>query len=93
MGWWSVFGKPKARKAAKPGTPAHDDLVRHKFTAEVPNEIWVADLTEHRTARARSTSRDQGPVLEPDRRLGHRLEDEGVAHGRRHRDGRRPPRR
>jgi putative transposase len=53
MGWWSVFGKPKARKAAKPGTPAHDDLVRRKFPADVPNEIWVADLTEHRTAEGK----------------------------------------
>jgi transposase InsO family protein len=50
MGWWSVFGKPKRAKAAKPGTPAHDDLVRRRFTADAPNEIWVADLTEHRTA-------------------------------------------
>jgi hypothetical protein len=24
--------------------------VRRRFRAEVPNEIWVADLTEHRTA-------------------------------------------
>jgi putative transposase len=53
MGWWSVFGKPKARKAAKPGTPAHDDLVRRTFTADTPNEIWVADLTEHRTAEGK----------------------------------------
>jgi putative transposase len=52
MGWWSVFGKPKARKAAKPGTPAHDDLVRRQFTADVPNEIWVAD-TEHRSAEGK----------------------------------------
>jgi putative transposase len=53
MGWWSVFGKPKARKAAKPGTPAHDDLVRRNFTADAPNEIWVADLTEHRTGEGK----------------------------------------
>jgi putative transposase len=53
MGWWSVFGKPKARKAAKPGTPAHDDLVRRRFTADAPNEPWVADLTEHRTAEGK----------------------------------------
>ena len=53
MGWWSVFGKPKARKAAKPGTPAHDDLVRRNFTAGAANEIWVADLTEHRTAEGK----------------------------------------
>jgi transposase InsO family protein len=53
MGWWSVFGKPKPRKASKPGTPAHDDLVRRQFTADAPNEIWVADLTEHRTAEGK----------------------------------------
>ena len=53
MSWWSVFGKPKARKAAKPGTPAHDDLVRRQFRAGAPNEIWVADLTEHRTAEGK----------------------------------------
>jgi putative transposase len=53
MGWWSVFGKPKARKASKPGTPAHDDLVRRKFTADAPNEIWVADITEHRSAEGK----------------------------------------
>jgi putative transposase len=53
MGWWSVFGKPKARKAAKPGTPAHDDLVRRRFTAGAANETWVADITEHRTAEGK----------------------------------------
>jgi putative transposase len=53
MGWWSVFGKPKTRKASKPGTPAHDDLVRRRFRADVPNEVWVADLTEHRSAEGK----------------------------------------
>lgn len=48
-GWWSVFGKPKNRKAAKPGTPAHDDLVRRNFTADAPNRLWLTDITEHRT--------------------------------------------
>ncbi len=47
--WWSVFGKPKNRKTGKPGTPAHDDLVRRIFTAAGPNELWLTDLTEHRT--------------------------------------------
>jgi len=47
--WWSVFGKPKNRKTGKPGTPAHDDLVRRIFTADAPNELWLTDLTEHRT--------------------------------------------
>ena len=48
-GWWSVFGKKKARKTAKVNTPAHDDLVRRQFEAEVPNRLWLADITEHRT--------------------------------------------
>jgi len=47
--WWSRFGKPKARRGSKPGTPAHDDLVRRSFTATAPNELWLTDLTEHRT--------------------------------------------
>jgi putative transposase len=47
--WWSVFGKPKNRKAGRPGTPAHDDLVCRNFTADAPNQLWLADLTEHRT--------------------------------------------
>jgi hypothetical protein len=48
-GWWSVFGKLKRHKASKPGTPAHDDLVRRDFTADAPNELWLTDITEHRT--------------------------------------------
>ena len=34
--WWSVFGKKKSSKASKPGTPAHDDLVKRDFTAAAP---------------------------------------------------------
>ena len=49
FGWWSCFGKPKARKGSKPGTPAHDDLVRRDFTATAPNELWLTDITEHWT--------------------------------------------
>lgn len=48
-GWWSVFGKKKTRKHGKAGTPAHDDLVRRDFTAPGPNQLWLTDLTEHRT--------------------------------------------
>ncbi len=47
--WWSVFGKPKAAKKAKAGSPAHDDLVRRHFSSAAPNELWLADITEHRT--------------------------------------------
>jgi len=48
-GWWSVFGKKKARKAGKVTTPAHEDLVRRDFHAGAPNELWLADITEHWT--------------------------------------------
>ena len=47
--WWSVFGKPRRGKGTKPGAPSHDDLVRRNFTADAPNVVWVADLTEHWT--------------------------------------------
>jgi putative transposase len=48
-GWWSCFGKPKKRKRAKAQAPAHDDLVRRQFSADGPNRLWLADLTEHPT--------------------------------------------
>ncbi len=52
-GWWSVFGKKKRGKRAKVGTPAHDDLVRRDFTAPGPNQLWLTDLTEHRTSEGK----------------------------------------
>jgi len=52
-GWWSVFGKPKNRKASRPGTPSHDDLVRRDFTATAPNELWLSDITEHWTTEGK----------------------------------------
>jgi putative transposase len=51
--WWSVFGKPKSRKGSKPGTPSHDDLVKRDFTATAPNQLWLSDLTEHRTKQGK----------------------------------------
>lgn len=53
--WWSRFGKPKARngKKAKNATPAHDDLVRRVFSADTPNKLWLADITEHWTAEGK----------------------------------------
>jgi transposase InsO family protein len=47
--WWSAFGKKKARSGKKAGPPIHDDLVQRVFTADGPNELWLGDLTEHRT--------------------------------------------
>lgn len=53
-GWWCSFGKPRRnRKATAPATAAHDDLVRREFNAEGPNQVWLADLTEHRTVEGK----------------------------------------
>ena len=52
----------KKAKAGKPGPPVHDDLlafeddkgrVRHDFTATVPNEKWLTDITEHPTGEGK----------------------------------------
>jgi transposase InsO family protein len=53
MGWWSVFGKPRSRKGSRPGPASHDDLVRRVFTAEAPNVVWLADITEHWTSEGK----------------------------------------
>ncbi len=43
----------RSRKQTKPGTPAYDDLVRRNFTADAPNRLWLADITEHRTVEGK----------------------------------------
>ena len=48
-GWFLAFGKKNQGKAGKPGPPVHDDHVGRDFTANAPNELWLADITEHRT--------------------------------------------
>lgn len=48
-GWWCSFAKKKSRKKSSPATAAHDDLVRRVFTADAPDQLWLTDLTEHRT--------------------------------------------
>lgn len=53
-GWWSVFGKKKARgKGRKQGPPVHDDRVGRDFTADAANRLWLTDITEHRTAEGK----------------------------------------
>jgi putative transposase len=59
---WSVFGK-KRGKNGKVGPPVHDDLVERDFTADHPNRLWLADITEHRTREGKLYVRDQGRVL------------------------------
>ena len=77
LGWWSAFGKKRGKSGKKPGPPVHDDLcavvddkgrVRHEFAATSPNELWLADITEHRTGGGQALHlRDQGRLLQPDR--------------------------
>ncbi|MGY3129157.1 transposase InsO family protein [Agrococcus sp. UYP33] len=52
--WWSGFGKRKARgRGKKGGPPVHDDPVQREFVADVPNRLWLTDITEHRTVEGR----------------------------------------
>jgi len=53
MGWWCRFAKPKRAKGAKPGTPAHDDLVRRDFNASALDQLWLTDITEHPTGEGK----------------------------------------
>lgn len=52
-GWWSAFGKKRAKNGKKPGPPVHDDLVQRDFTADSLNELWLTDITEHPTAEGK----------------------------------------
>lgn len=62
FGWWSAFGKKRGANGKRPGPPVHEDLcatvepggrVRHAFAASRPNELWLTDITEHRTAEGK----------------------------------------
>ena len=91
-GWWSVFGKKRGRngKKRRPGTPAFDDLVKRNFTAAAPNTLWLADITEHWTGEGKLyLCAIKDVLLQPDRRLLHRLADEGPPRRRRARQRRR----
>ena len=45
---WSVFAKKKGL-SRKAGPPVHDDLVKRRFKAEQPDQVWLTDITEHWT--------------------------------------------
>ena len=45
---WSVFAKKRGLNR-RAGPPVHDDLVEQDFTATAPNQLWLTDITEHRT--------------------------------------------
>jgi putative transposase len=46
---WSVFAKKRGLNR-KSDPPVHDDLVARRFIAQKPNQLWLTDITEHRTA-------------------------------------------
>ena len=48
-GVWSVFGKKRGKNGKKAGPPVFDDRVQRDFTATSANELWLTDITEHRT--------------------------------------------
>ncbi len=61
-GWWSAFGKKRSKNGKKPGPPVHDDLCAvvdehgrtwHVFAAERVNQLWLVDITEHKTAEGK----------------------------------------
>ena len=45
---WSIFAKKRGLNR-RSGPPVHDDLVDRQFSAEAANEVWLTDITEHRT--------------------------------------------
>lgn len=45
----SAIVKTRKRRGKKPGPPVSDDLVRRDFTAGGPNQLWLVDITKHRT--------------------------------------------
>ena len=47
-GIFSVLSR-KRRGGRRPGPAVHDDRVRRDFNASSPNELWLTDITEHRT--------------------------------------------
>ncbi len=74
-GWWSAFGKPKKGKGGRPGPPVHDQ--RRGAQPAVGRR-------HHRALDPRRQAlpvRVQGRLLQQDRGLLHRLQDEVAPSG------------
>ena len=54
-GIFSVLARKKGR-GLRSGPAVHDDLVRRVFSAERPNELWLTDITEHRSVASCASS-------------------------------------
>ena len=44
-----MFGKKRGKNGKRPDPRVYDDLVERDFTADDVNELWLTDITEHRT--------------------------------------------
>jgi len=90
--WSTTVRKGRRGSGKQPGPAVHDDLVQRNFTADAPNAVWVTDITEHPHRRRQALLLpDQGPVLEPDRRLRDQRTDDPRVGGQRPALGDRPP--
>jgi putative transposase len=49
---WSTHAKKRGMNR-KAGPPVHDDLVERDFTADRANELWLTDISEHRTGEGK----------------------------------------
>jgi hypothetical protein len=43
----------RSKSSKRPGPAVHDDHVRRDFSAKRPNEVWLTDITEHRTSEGK----------------------------------------
>ena len=86
--------KKRGKNGKRPGPPVHDDLVNRDFTADEPNQLWLTDITEHRTGEGKLYLCAIKDVYS-NRIVGYSIDstDEVPPRGRRARDRRRPPRR
>lgn len=51
---WSTTTKKGRKTSGKtPGPAVHDDLVKRDFTAARPDQVWLTDITEHRTSEGK----------------------------------------
>ena len=90
---WSVHAKKRGLNR-KAGPPVHDDLVDRAASPHRDAEPAVADR-HHRAPHRRGQAlpvRDQGRLLQPDRRLLHRLADDRLPRRRRAAQRHRPAR-
>jgi putative transposase len=52
-GIFSRLSAKKRRGGRRPGPPVQGDHVRRDFSAEAPNRVWFADITEHPTSEGK----------------------------------------